>query len=128
MKLLDYFRAFLEDEVNLNDTRIAVLDERVEAITNFLRESETFRDRFIGIMPQGSYAHKTIIRPVDEEDEFDADVLLHLSEFEDWAAKDYIAELYRTFRGCESYRDLVHRKPRCVTVDYTGDFHVDVVP
>src|SRR5579859_5758372 len=128
MKLIEYFNAFLDNEVNLNDTRLAVLDQRVGAITTFLRESTTFKDNFIDTIPQGSYAHKTIIRPVRESDEFDADLLFYLEEFDGWSAEDYVEELYRAFRDSGVYRAMVSRKTRCVTVDYAGDFHVDVVP
>ncbi len=128
MKLIEYFRSFLENEVNLNETRIALLDQRVLAITNFLRESETFREHFLDIVPQGSYAHKTIIRPVRDSDGFDADVLLELEEYDDWAARDYVENLYTAFRQSDTYKRIVHRRTRCVKVDYAGEFHIDVVP
>jgi hypothetical protein len=128
MKLIDYHRAFLEDEVNLNDTRLALLDERVEAITTFLKECTTFSEHLLATIPQGSYAHKTIIRPVAEGDEFDADLLLELAEIDGWEAKDYVEALYKAFRGSATYKAMVSRKTRCVTVNYAGDFHVDVVP
>ena len=35
-------------------------------------------------LPQGSWAHKTIISPVTACDEFDADILLHLENNPDW--------------------------------------------
>jgi hypothetical protein len=128
MKLLDYFKAFLENEVNLNESRITLLDERMEAITNFLKSCPEFAAHFVDVVPQGSYAHKTIIRPVHERHEFDADLLLHLDETEGWEAEDYVEELYRAFRNSKTYRDMVGRKTRCVTVNYAGDFHIDVVP
>jgi hypothetical protein len=128
MKLIQYFKAFLEDEVNLNDSRITLLDQRAESISSFLRDSSTFAEHFVDTIAQGSYAHKTIIRPVQEHHEFDADLLLHLKECSGWQPKDYVEELYRSFRGSNIYRDMVSRRSRCVVVNYAGDFHVDVVP
>lgn len=31
-------------------------------------------------------------------------------------------------KGNQNYSDKVHRKKRCVVVDYAGDFHLDVLP
>lgn len=129
MKLTKHFDAFLKNKVNLNDDRIATLDNRVEAIGNFLATgTDIVAENFLELIPQGSYAQRTIINPVDTNDEFDADVLLDLNEVEGWEAKDYVEELYKVFRGSGTYRDKVGRKSRCVTVNYAGDFHMDVVP
>lgn len=128
MKLINYFKSFLDNEVNLNPSRITTLDERTETITNLLSESEKFKDNFIDVIPQGSYAHKTIIKPVKATHEFDADILLYLNEYPDWEAKDYVQELYQFFRDKNTYRDKVSRKTRCITIQYANDFHIDVVP
>lgn len=128
MKLISYFKNFLEQEVNLNSSRIKILDERTEAITNFLESNSLFNENFIDIVPQGSYAHKTIIKPVNSYDEYDADVLLFIEEFPEWQACDYVENLYAVFRGSQIYRDKVSRKSRCVTITYANDFHMDVVP
>jgi hypothetical protein len=127
MKLNSYFKNFLENTVNLNQSRIDDLDDRVLAITNYLEGEAAFGSIVRDVIPQGSYAHKTIIKPLKGRD-FDADVLLHVEEQTGWAAKDYIAELYAALRRSGTYADLVGRKTRCVTVDYADDFHVDVVP
>ncbi|MBK0382874.1 hypothetical protein I5M32_07865 [Pedobacter sp. SD-b] len=128
MKLTNYFKSFLDKEVNLNPGRITLLDERTETITNVLNESDKFKENFIDVIPQGSYAHKTIIKPVKDTDEFDADILLYLEEFTEWEAENYVQELYQFFRDNSTYRDKVSRKTRCVTINYANDFHIDIVP
>ena len=59
-KCLDHF---LEDKVNLNPTRMDLLDTRITAIVNFLKGDEVFGPLLKTMIPQGSYAQKTIIRP-----------------------------------------------------------------
>jgi len=127
MKLLSYFRYFLENTVNLNASRIETLDSRVETLTTFLRTTAAFRAGILDVIPQGSYAHKTIIKPQNGND-FDADILLHMEEQEGWEARDYVANLYSTFRASGTYREMAGRRTRCVTVQYADDFHVDIVP
>lgn len=128
MKLIEYFNDFLKTQVNLDETRLNRLNGSVGAVTNFLRDSPVFTGHFNDTIPQGSYAHKTIIKPVHENDEFDADLLLYLEEFDGWEASDYVQELFTLFRDSPVYRSKVSRRTRCVTLDYAGDFHMDVVP
>lgn len=129
MKLVKHFDALLKNKVNLSDGRIATLDSRMEAIGNFLSSgSDVIADNYIELIPQGSYAQRTINNPVGASDEFDADVLLDMDQVEGWQAKDYVEELYKIFRSSGTYRDKVSRRSRCVVVNYAGDFHMDVVP
>ena len=126
MKLTAYWKHFL-GQVNLNQSRIDQLDDRVTAITSFLQGANGFGADAEDVIPQGSYAQKTIIKPVGAH-EFDADALLQMTEQDGWEPRDYVAELYRTFRGSSTYKELVGRRTRCVVVNYANEFHVDVVP
>ncbi len=125
MKHTQYFIDFLGDVVNLNQTRLNRLNTSVQAVTDFLQEN---LDSFIRVEPQGSYGLKTIIKPVKDGQEYDADIQLYMKYEKDKEPKAYINELYDCFRGNGNYKDKVHRKTRCVYLDYAGDFHLDVVP
>ena len=94
MKLLAYFDAFLGEVVNLNQTRLDLLDTRVEAIVRSLEKDDVIAPLLQGHVPQGSWAHKTIIRPLEDR-EFDADFLLTLAEVEAWSnsPKIYLQQL-----------------------------------
>lgn len=129
MKFVADFAAFLRDEVNLDQTRLDRLQRSVDAIETFLSCHATFAENILDLIPAGSWAQRAIIRPVAENDEFDADVLLSMTEREDWQQpKDYVEYLWQAFRSSGTYHDLAHRKTRCVRIDYAGDFHIDVVP
>ncbi len=123
------FETFLSDKVNLNQTRVDNLQSRVNAIDGFL-SSSSLRDIFIDLIPAGSWAHRTIIKPVAANDTFDADVLLFLQEQTGWDAKDYLANVHAAFKANGTYSGMVGRKPktRCVRVNYADEFHIDVVP
>jgi hypothetical protein len=127
MKLNSYFRHFLTQTVYLNQSRIDKLDDKTTAVDGFLQGSNGFGSIAEALLPQGSYAQRTIIKPVGNH-EFDADVLLRMTGQEDWEPKDYVGELYSKFRSSSVYRDMVSRRSRCVVVNYAGDFHIDVVP
>lgn len=126
MKHVGHFNDFLADTVNLNRSRIDQLESRVQTISEYLRGSD-YEPRIRRFTPQGSWAHKTIIKPPGDKD-FDADLLVIIDEIEDWSPAQYVNELRSTFRASGTYKDKVSRRTRCVELNYTGDFHLDVVP
>ncbi|ESZ11895.1 SMODS domain-containing nucleotidyltransferase [Mesorhizobium sp. L48C026A00] len=126
MKHVDLFAAFLKDEVNLNQTRVDSLAVSVEAIKEFVEASD-WNASIIEWVGQGSWTHKTIIKPVDGG-EFDADLLVMVSPVEGWEAKDYINDLNRVFKGSSTYADMTRRWSHCVTITYANDKKIDVAP
>ena len=45
-----------------------------------------------------------------------------------WQPKDYVDAIYNALKQNHNYADKLRLKTRCVTIDYAGDFHLDVVP
>lgn len=128
MKFAADFESFLIANVNLDQNRLDVLQQKVDAIESFVESDATFSGIFLDVIPAGSWAHRTIIKPVCSDDEFDADILLYVEERDDWLPKDYVEKLFSSFHGSGVYSSITRRKTRCVRIDYAGDFHVDVVP
>jgi len=122
MKLITKFSEFLNDTVNLNQSRIDTLEARTGAIKSFLKAS-SYNPDILEFSTQGSWAHKTIIKPVKQANEFDADMVVYIDEVEGWDAKDYIEELYSVFRSNGTYKPMVSRKSRCVTLNYSVSNH-----
>ena len=127
MKHAKYFEDFLKKEVDLNQTRLNLLNQRVEVVTALLKSK---LDGYRKYIPQGSYAQGTIIKPVADNDEFDADILVLMRdknfnprEFRE----DYVKNIYDVFKNDGKYKDMVRLKKKCATVDYSGNFHLDVV-
>ena len=116
---------FSETLLNLNQSRLDRLDTSVKAVTDFLKRNLS---SFMEVERQGSYGLKTIIRPVKEGQEYDADITLYMKYDKDKKPEDYINDLYNCFRDNGTYKDKVHRRTRCVYLDYAGDFHLDIVP
>ena len=119
------FFEFLRDEVNLSQNRLDRLGTRVGAVDDYLKGSLA---GYQNMEWQGSYALGTLIKPVDDNDEYDADIQIVMNPNPSWGAKDYVLEINRTLAGNKTYADKIRLKTRCVTVDYAGDFHLDMVP
>lgn len=126
MKLTNTFTSFLKDTVNLNQTRIDDLDNAVGAIQRFIRQS-TWEPSIRGFEEQGSWAHDTIIKSVDQG-EFDADLLIMVDPVEGWTAKDYVKKLGKLFKDSATYGEKTKVWDYCVTIPYAKEHKVDVAP
>lgn len=130
MKLLKEFDDLLRDKVNLNDTRLRLLDERVTAVSTVLKADPTIGSYVKDTIKQGSWAHRTIIRP-GAGLEFDADFLLRMEEVPDWHEKpvEYLKQVRAILADHGTYKSSpLRRKHRCVRLGYSGDCHLDIVP
>ena len=125
-KLVSQFGDFLRDTVNLNQTRINNLDNNVEALKNFVRQCQ-WEPTIRGFEEQGSWAHDTIIKPVDGG-EFDADLLVLVKPVEGWTAKDYVQSLGKVFANSAAYGEKAKTWDYCVTITYAGERKVDIAP
>src|SRR4051794_13780409 len=104
MKQVDLFKDFLDNTVNLNDGRVEGLETSIEAIKDAVRGAD-WDPHIKTFEPQGSWAHKTIIRPVDAG-EFDADLLVFIDPVSGWTASQYIDELFNELRENKTYKDM----------------------
>lgn len=124
-KNITEFGEFLRDEVNLNPSRLERLKSGVRGVTDCLKKHLT---GFQTTERQGSYALETIIKPVDGGDEYDVDIQVVMNPNPKMEPKDYIDAVYNALKADGNYANKIKIKTRCVTVDYAGDFHLDVVP
>jgi hypothetical protein len=130
MKLVPDFRDLLHDKVNLDDTRLTLLNDRVDAVFDVLRADEGIGSYVKDKIPQGSWAHRTIIKPRPGH-EFDADFLVRMEEIADWHDQpvEYLKYLREVLADHWRYARMpVKRKRRCVRLVYAGDCHLDIVP
>jgi SMODS domain-containing protein len=130
VKLLRHFNHFLAETVNLNRSRLDTLSTSVDAVYAALKNDTELGDLIIGKIPQGSWAHRTIIKPLAGK-EFDADFLVEFVEVDDWSEhpKAYIEALDDALGRNGTYKEMPRtRKCRCVRLTYKGDFHLDIVP
>jgi len=126
MKLPEHFADFLETTVDLNQSRLTLLEARAQTITNFVKQCD-WEVEVTSFAPIGSWAHGTIIKPLDGKI-FDADLQVFVKPKDGFEAKDYINTLAGKFRDSGVYGDKTTRYSHCITIEYSGDFRVDIVP
>lgn len=130
MRHVDYFDSFLSNTVNLSKFRLETLERQAEAVYKALRADPELGPRIVAMIRQGSWAHETIVNPVNGK-EVDADFLLQMIEESDWAydPQQYSNAVWKVLHNHPTYASMPHgRKCRCVFVKYANSTHVDVVP
>lgn len=123
------FKALLKDTVNLDQSRLDDLATSTDAIYAALRNDAGIGEQVLEKIPQGSWAHRTIIKP-KKDVEFDADFLLRLAERPEWEETParYLDAVYDALTDGRYKRQPRDSKHRCVRVVYANNYHVDIVP
>ena len=111
--------------------RINITPEMEEGAENIYKETAEYLSKNLeayspDIFPQGSFKLKTIIRPIQDKDEFDLDFvcLLDIAK-SNITQTDLYALLGDTLR--QKYEAILEPKKRCWRLNY-GNFHVDILP
>ena len=119
------FREFLRYEVNLNQDRLHRLQVGVRDVNRHLKGNLPGYQR---IDRQGSYGLDTLVKPINDDDEYDADIQVVINPNPNRKARDYLLALRDTLARNHNFADKIEIGNRCVTLNYAGDFHLDVVP
>lgn len=125
MKNIAEFEKFLRDTVNLDATREKELTQRRDNVQQFLEEN---LEGYLNCSPQGSWELGTAIKPVRDGQEYDMDMLVILSYEDGMTPKGYIDRVHDTLKESATYKDKTEKGTRAVTIDYTGELHIDLVP
>lgn len=129
MEQVTYFTTFLNEKVNLPQSKLDFLDDRVDRIFKALKKAD-LGTRVLDMKKQGSWAQRTIINPKEDE-EFDADFMLELEEQDGWSPADYqspVLEALNDYCEAQQMKTPPEAKNRCVCVTYANYMHVDIVP
>ena len=115
---------FLRGEVNLNKSRYDNAKDRLQTLEKHLRENlEGFQRTEI----QGSYATETIIRPVDDNDEYDIDHMVYIKD-DGSDPKEIVDRVIDCLSENSFYEENSEVRKRSVQITYANQFKIDVVP
>ena len=119
------FREFLRYEVSLNQDQLHRLQVSVRDVNRHLKGN---LPGYQGIDRQGSYGLDALVKPVNEDDEYDSDIQVVATPNPNWKARDYLDAVSATLSQENNYADKIAFSNRCVSLNYAGDFRLDVVP
>lgn len=115
---------FLKNEVNLNQSRYDNAKARLRTLEKHLKDNlEGFEDTEI----QGSYATKTIIKPVQDSHEYDIDLMVYVKDDGSDPA-DVVSKVEDCLAENSFYKENMDVQKRSVQIKYANQFKIDVVP
>ncbi|MGE3477379.1 MAG: nucleotidyltransferase [Rhodospirillaceae bacterium] len=126
----DLLLADIARKIQLSPTNYRTAQQHYGAIYKHLVRAESPIAHAVQVLyPQGSMAIGSVISSKFENDEFDIDVVAQLLISPDTRPAVVLDTLFSALNGKpgSQYHGRVHRRTRCVTVDYP-DMHVDVTP
>lgn len=115
-------------EVQLDQTRYNRMIVSYEAIKDWIESDEIFFKPFkYEVYPHGSVRIFTTVKPIGK-DEFDLDIVIHFKDntIIHSPLKIY-NELKRRLNEHETYRNMLEAKSRVLRLNYSGDYHMDLM-
>jgi len=130
MSINKHLITFLEENVNINQSRLDTANTNIAWVTTVIENSEIFSPILVkDPSPQGSLRHETIIKPVHEDDIFDTDLLVEIKKPSDWSYRDCLVKMWKIFSDHWTYKDKLNTdRTRCITIDYEWENSLDIVP
>lgn len=122
-RTLDITRAQYEEAV-----------KKYQAVGNWLgKEDSELHPYEIDILPQGSFRLGTMIRPINEEDELDIDLVCRLKSKPTWWTQFHLKQAVgNRLKVNGKYEQMLDKEEgrRCWTLNYADEigFHMDILP
>lgn len=118
----------MAESLQLGDSRYDRMKQHYEAIKSWIEKDEKFFKPFAyELYPHGSVRILTTVKPI-AKDEFDLDIALHIKTSHTAHAPERIyQELRRRLIEHETYKGMIELKKRCIRLNYSGDFHMDIL-
>jgi hypothetical protein len=124
---LDELLELVVRSLQLTQTQHRSAEAKYLAVGSWLHEADSpLQELNPEIYPQGSLRIGTTVRPI-KYCEFDLDLVSELSDPRLEATQAYEL-VWARMHSSQLYRPLMERRPRCIRLNYSGDFHLDVVP
>lgn len=121
--------ARIAESLELDKTRSEKMETAYRAIYNVLQgDNEFFSKIDFLVYPQGSKAIGTTVKPIGQE-EFDLDITVQINDpYYNYTSSEIYDNLIRVFQANDTYKPKLVKKNRCARINYTGDFHMDILP
>lgn len=119
----------MAESLQLDKTRYELMTQHYEAIKKWIEADELFFKPFkYELYPHGSVRIRTTVKPIGK-DEFDLDIALHLKiQWNSHTPEKIYSELKRRLSEHSVYKEKIELKNRCIRLNYSGDFHMDILP
>ncbi len=122
----------IADAINISEDLYKAAKKKYQDIGSCLDNSPKIKRYRPEVYPQGSFLLGTVIRPVGDTDEYDIDLVCELKattqDFSMEELKSDIGEAIIEHFKSNGVNKKLEDKRRCWTIEYDGNFHVDILP
>ncbi len=125
----------LGEQLDISETEYNVAVKSYEAVGDWLSKDTSPLHKFKPkILPQGSFMLGTMIKPINEEDDLDIDLVCKLEgKPNDWTQENLKEAVGDRLKSHGTYRDMIEDDEggrRCWTLEYADDsnYHMDILP
>jgi len=126
--VLDALLELICIRIQLSATQDGAARQHYDAVTGWLsREGSSIRLFAPHIFPQGSQRLGTTTKPL-RQSEFDLDAVCLLDIRQTSHPGGVYQLVWDQIASNDVYRPIMQRLPRCIRLNYSGDFHLDIVP
>ncbi len=117
----------IAENLNITKTQFDKATTSYDAVGKYLSEK---LDEDVDIFPQGSMALGTVVRPSDEGEDYDVDLVCRLNEGAAYSSERIKQSVGNALKDHEVYRKKILEKgegKRCWTIEYDS-YHMDILP
>ena len=123
----------LGDSLDISQTQFEAAVRSYRAVGDWLSKPESSLAPYKPeIRPQGSFMLGTMIKPINEKDDIDIDLVCELAgKNPNWTQFDLKQKVGARIRDNETYREMLQKEGRrCWTLRYsdTANYHMDILP
>ena len=133
-KLSKVLTAYAES-LDISESRFKEAEDRYTAVSNWLcRNESTLRLRNPEIYAQGSFRLGTVVKPINNKEEYDVDVVCQLNynstEISQAELKKALGNELKLYAKANNMKNEPEKSKRCWILQYAdgAQFHMDVLP
>ncbi|MBG27021.1 MULTISPECIES: nucleotidyltransferase domain-containing protein [Croceibacter] len=125
----------LSNELDITETEYNAAKKSYSAIGEWLTKDDSPLAKLNPtILPQGSFSLGTVVRPINDEDDIDIDLVCNFEiKPENWTQEQVKNSVGDRLKVHETYRTMIEDMDggrRCWTLEYksNGSYHMDILP
>jgi hypothetical protein len=127
---LSQILAIVAESLDIPDSKYREAVSHYEAVGKWLDANDSalhvFRPE---VYPQGSFSLGTMVKPINDGDEYDIDLVCQLGIDKNNVTKNELKNMVGArLRRHATYKEMLTEGKRCWTLDYANEFHMDILP
>jgi len=121
------------EELDISDTKFKEAERKYKIVGDWLeREESNLVEYNPKIYTQGSFALGTVVKPVNDSEGYDIDLVCEIDYTKDSITQKQLKELFgeeiKLYTKKANIKKEPENKKRCWKLDYANEFHMDILP